>query len=166
MPNHFVEHLQSTVTVKFRYSVNSFSKPLSFSSELVLDLASTTVAPCSLFPPSYPCAARSPGSLRASATSRRSAPPRERRQQRLCGCQREAQRWTAPSSAAQATRGHRVAIHSPVHAAVLRRELVGAERAPCRRRARTAAPSRIGALRQARPRFSRGTAPVILPDGA
>ena len=84
----------------------------------------------------------------------------------LCGCQREAQRWTAPSSAAQATRGHRVAIHSPVHAAVRRRELVGAERAPCRRRARTAAPSRIGALRLARPRFSGGTAPVIVPDGA
>ena len=84
----------------------------------------------------------------------------------LCGCQREAQRWTAPSSAAQATRGHRVAIHSPVHAAVSRRELVGAERALCHRRARTAAPSRIGALRLARPRFSGGTAPVILPDGA
>ena len=84
----------------------------------------------------------------------------------LCGCQREAQRWTAPSSAAQATRGHRVAIHSPVHAAIRRRELLGAERAPCRRRARTAAPSRIGALCLARPKFIGGTAPVILPDGA
>ena len=62
---------------------------------------------------------------------------------------RDAQRWTAPSSTAQATRGHRVAIHSPVLTAVRRRELVGAERALCRRRARTAAPSRISALRLA-----------------
>ena len=68
--------------------------------------------------------------------------------------------------AAQATGGRRVAIHSPVRAAILHRELLGAERALCRRRARTAAPSRIGALRLARPRFSGGTAPVILPDGA
>ena len=68
--------------------------------------------------------------------------------------------------AAQATRGRCVAIHSPVHAAILRRELLGAERALYRRRARTAAPSRIGALRQARPRFTGGTAPVNLPDGA
>ena len=67
---------------------------------------------------------------------------------------------------AQATRGRRVALHSPVRAAILRRELLGAERALCRRRARTAAPSRIGALRLARPRFSGGTAPVIFPDGA
>ena len=80
----------------------------------------------------------------------------------LCGCQRGA----ALDGAAQATRGHRVAIHSPVHAAVRHRELVGAERTLCRRRARTAAPSRIGALRLARPRFSGGTAPVIFPDGA
>ena len=80
----------------------------------------------------------------------------------LCGCQREAQRWTAPSSAAQATRGHRVAIHSPVHAAILRRELVGAERAPCRRRARTAVPSRASALRKPDRGLSRETAPVIL----
>ena len=84
----------------------------------------------------------------------------------LCGCQREARRWTAPSSAAQATRGHRVAIHSPVHAAVLRRELAGAEHAPCRRRARTAVPSGTGVLHQARPRFSGGTVPVIVPDDA
>ena len=48
--------------------------------------------------------------------------------------------WTAPASAGQATRGRRVAIHSPVHAATLRRELLGAERALCRRRARTATP--------------------------
>ena len=47
-----------------------------------------------------------------------------------------------------------------------RRELLGAERALCRRRARTAAPSMIGALHPARPRFSGGTAPVIFPDGA
>ena len=63
-------------------------------------------------------------------------------------------------------RGRRVAIHSPVRAATLRREPLGVERALCRRRARTAAPSRIGALRLARPRFSGGTAPVIFPDGA
>ena len=68
--------------------------------------------------------------------------------------------------AAQATRGRHVAIHSPVRAAILRRELLGAERALCRRRARTATPSSSGALRLARPRFSGGTAPVILPDGA
>ena len=165
MPNHFVEHLMDTVAVNVQIQLNSFSKPLSFSSELVLDLASTTVAPCSLFPP-YPCAARSPGGLRVSATSRGSCATCERWQQRLCGCQREAQRWTAPSSAAQATGGRRVATHSPVRAAILRRELLGAERALCRRRARTAAPSRIGALRLARPRFSGGTAPVIFPDGA
>ena len=84
----------------------------------------------------------------------------------LCGCQREAQRWTVPSSAAQATRGHRVAIHSPVHAAVRRRELVGAEHALCRRRARTAIPSRASALRKPDRGLSRETAPVILPDGA
>ena len=53
-----------------------------------------------------------------------------------------------------------------MHVAILRRELVGAERALCRRRARTAAPSMIGALRQARPRISGGTAPVNLPDVA
>ena len=37
----------------------------------------------------------------------------------LCSCLREAQRWTAPSSAAQATGGRRVATHSPVRAATL-----------------------------------------------
>ena len=47
-----------------------------------------------------------------------------------------------------------------------RREPLGAERALCRRRASTAVPSRTGALHQARPRFSRGTAPVILHDDA
>ena len=49
---------------------------------------------------------------------------------------------------------------------VRRRELVGAERAPCRRRARTAVPSRTGVLHQARPSISGGTVPVIHHDDA
>ena len=119
MPNHFVEHLTGTVAIMFSQVQLTVSGTLSFSSETVLNLASTAVAPCSLFSPSYPCAARSPGGLRTSATSRRRCATRERQQQRLCGCQREAQHWTAPSSAAQATRGRRVAVHSPGCAAAL-----------------------------------------------
>ena len=41
MPNHFVEHLQSTVTIKFRYSELQFQKLLSFSSEPFVDPASS-----------------------------------------------------------------------------------------------------------------------------
>ena len=66
----------------------------------------------------------------------------------------------------QATGGRRVATHSPVHAAVLRRELLGAERALCRRRARTATPSKTGAITPRSTKFSSGTGPVTLTDGA
>ena len=41
MPNHFVEHLKDTVTVKFRKFSKQFQKLLSFSSEPFLDLASS-----------------------------------------------------------------------------------------------------------------------------
>ena len=41
MPNHFVEHLKGTVTVKFRNSEVQFQWPMSFSSEPLLDLASS-----------------------------------------------------------------------------------------------------------------------------
>ena len=147
-------------------SVNSFRSCCRFLQNLSSISPVATVAPCSLSPPSYPCAARSPGSLRASATSWwRCASPLATAAAPFAAA-REAQRWTAPSSATKATRGHRVAIHSPVHAAVHRRELVGAERAPCRRRARTAVPSGTDVLHQARPRFSGGMAPVILHGDA
>ena len=43
MPNHFVEHLKGTVTVKFRKFSKQFQKLLSFSSEHLLDLASNHV---------------------------------------------------------------------------------------------------------------------------
>ena len=41
MPNHFVEHLKGTVTVKLRSSEIQFQWPMSFSSEPLLDLASS-----------------------------------------------------------------------------------------------------------------------------
>ena len=47
-----------------------------------------------------------------------------------------------------------------------RRELLGAERALCRRRARTAAPLRTGAIMPRPTKFSSGTGPVTLTDGA
>ena len=47
-----------------------------------------------------------------------------------------------------------------------RREPLGAERALCRRRARTAAPSKIGAVTPRPTKFSSGTGPVTLTDAA
>ena len=47
------------------------------------------------------------------------APPRDRRQRRLCGRQKRGAAQTAPSGAAQATGGRRVVFHSPVRAATL-----------------------------------------------
>ena len=54
MPNHFVEHLEDIVNVKFRDSEIQFSDLLSFSSETVVDLDSAALAPCSPSPPPCP----------------------------------------------------------------------------------------------------------------
>ena len=54
MPNHFVEHLMGTVAVNVQKFSKQFQWTLSFSSELVVDLDSAAVAPCSLSPPPYP----------------------------------------------------------------------------------------------------------------
>ena len=97
----------------FRVQLNSFSKPLSFSSELVLDLASTTVAPCSLFPPSYPC---------RTITWRLAGVGDE--QEEVChpvsdgssgfAAARERRSMDGAVQRRQATGGRRVATHSPV----------------------------------------------------
>ena len=54
MPNHFIEHLKGTVTVKFRNSEVQFQWPMSFSSEPLLDLASSRGGAVRPVLPSYP----------------------------------------------------------------------------------------------------------------
>ncbi len=58
LQNLSVEHLQCMVSVKFRVSEIQFSGLLSFSSEMVVDLDSAPMSPCSLSPPPYSCTAR------------------------------------------------------------------------------------------------------------
>ena len=162
MPNHFVEHLLDTVAVIVQLSSENSPVHCRF---LQCALSISPVSLWRLAPRPLPLVPAPHERLEGYGRRRRAgggAPPvsdgsggfaaaRERR---------------SADGAAQATGGRRVATHSPVHAAIRRRELLGAECALCRRRAHTAAPSRTGALCQARPRFSGGTAPVNLPDAA
>ena len=77
--------------------------------------------------------------------------------------------WAALDGAVQRRPSHRRSPHGhplPRARCHPRRELLGAERALCRRRARTAAPSRTGAITPSPTKVSSGTAPVNLPDAA
>ena len=163
MPNHFVEHLKGTVTVEVqkiqRYSFRSRCRFLQNLSSISPVAA---VAPCAL------CLLliHAPHDrLEACGHRRRAgggASPRERRQQRplwLPERRSIGRRRPAPPKPPEATAWP--STH-PCMLQVRRRELVGAERAPCRRRARTTVPSGTDVLHQARPRFSGGMAPVIL----
>ena len=88
------------------------------------------------------------------------APPRERRQQRplrLPERRSVGRRRPAPPKPPEATAWP--STH-PCTPQVRRHEPVGAERAPCRRRARTAVPSRASALRKPDRGLSRETVPV------
>ena len=107
MPNHFVEHLKDTVSVKFRKFSKQFQKLLSFSSEPFLDLASSRGGAVRPVLPSYP--------LRRTIAWRLAGVGDEQEEVRhpvsdgssgLCGCQREAQhgrRRPAPPKPPEAT---------------------------------------------------------------
>ena len=94
------------------------------------------------------------------------APPRERRQQRPL---RLPERGAALDGAVQRRPSHRRpprGLPLPRARCHPRREPLGAERALCRRRAHTAAPSRTGAITPSPTKFSSGTGPVTLTDVA
>ena len=166
IPNHFIEHLLDTGAIKF--------------SQVQLTVSETTVVFFSVRSQSRQCPGvallpvPSPLSLhRTSAwmfagigdvleevrrpvtdASGGFAAARERR-----GANGATQR--RPSHR-RSPRGHPL----PSARCHPRRELLGAERALCRRRARTAAPSRTSAITPSPTQFSSGTAPVNLPDAA
>ena len=167
MPNHFVEHLKGTVTV----NVQKFSDTVSVSHCRFLQNPFSispvaAVAPCAL------CFLLIPAPhdrLEVCGRRRRAgggAPPRERWQQRPLRppVRRSIGRHRpAPPKPPEATAWP--STH-PCTPQVRRRELVGAECAPCRRRARTAVPSRASALPKPDRGLDRETAPVILHDDA
>ena len=107
-----------------------------------------------MFPVSSPLSSALHEHLEACGRRRRAAegaPPRDRRQRRLCGRQKSGAAQTAPSSAAQATGDRRVVFHSPVRAATLvvnrwARSALSAAAVPVRPPRRGPAP-----LRQDRP---------------
>ena len=140
MPNHYVEHLQSIVNVKFRDSEIQFSDLLSFSSEPVVDLDSAALAPCSPSPPPCPLHRISTwsladvgdelGEVRRPVTDASGgfAAARERRDADGATQRRPSHRRSPRGLPLPRARCHP------------RRELPGAERALCRRRARAATP--------------------------
>ena len=160
MPNHFVEHLKDTVTVKFRSSVYSFSGRCRFLQNPFSISPVAPVAPCALYFLFIPAPHDRLEACGRRRRASRGAPPLEWQQQRplrLPEWRSVGRRRPAPPKPPEAT------AWPSTHLCTLqgrRRELVGAERAPCRRRARTAVPSRTGALPQPDRGFSGETVPV------
>ena len=102
---------------KFKVSEKQLQSQCRFLQNTMSISPVAAVAPCALFLLLIHRAARSPGRLRASAASwpRCIAPCAAAAAPAAAA--REAQRGTAPSSTAEATRDHRVAVPSPMHAA-------------------------------------------------
>ena len=102
-------------------SVNSENSSVAYCRFLQRWLSISTVPRCRLAPRPLPLVPAPHERLAPCGRRRRAgggAPPRDRRQRRLCGRQRGAAQ-TAPPSAAQATGDRRVATNSPVRAATL-----------------------------------------------
>ena len=166
LPNHFIEHLLDTVSLMFSQVQLTVSESTVVSSVSVVDLASAPASPCFLSP--TPCPLHHTSAWKVAGVGDEQEEVRHpvsdgsggfaaaREEHSMDGATQRRPSHRRPP------RGHplpRARCHP-------RRGLLGAERALCRRRARTAAPSMIDALRLARPRFSSGMAPLIFADGA
>ena len=139
--------------MKFRDSENSFRSQCRFLQNTMSISPVAAVAPCALFLLLIPAPHDRLDACGRQRRAGRGASPHARRQQRplrLPERRSVGRRRPAPPKPPEAT-----AWPSPPMCMLQsrRRELGGTERAPCRRRARTAVPSRTGGLHQARPRF-------------
>ena len=166
MPNHSVEHLLDTVSLRFSQVQLTVSEPTVVSSVSVANLTSAPASPCFLSPPPCPLHRTSawmlPGvgdeleEVRRPVTDASGgfAAARERR---------------SVDGAVQRRPSHRMpprGLPLPSARCHPRREPLGAERALYRRCARTATPPWTGAITPSPTRISGGTAPVHLPDAA
>ena len=166
MPNHFIEHLLDTVSLMFSQVQLTVSETTVVSSVSVVDLTSAPASPCFLSPPPCPLHRTSAWMLAGVGDMLEEV---RRPVTDASGGFAAARERRSADGAVQRRPSHRRSprgLPLPRARCHPRREPLGAERALCRRRARTAAPTKTGAITPSPTKFRSGTGPVTLTDAA
>ena len=166
MPNHFVEHLLDTVSIRFSQIQLTVSENNVVSSVSVVDHTSAPASLRSLSPP--PCPLHRTSAWKVAGVGDELEEVRRPMTDASGGFAAARERRSADDATQRRPSHRRSPRGLPLPSARChpRREPLGAERALCRRRARAATPPWTSAITPSPTQFSSGTAPVNLPDAA